>query len=577
MKFNQNKNIENQGDDRRGFIKKSLLAGLAAVLAPQATLLGQGNTEKSESSLEETELGDAGAGTVTMLITSDIHAQLHTHDEFFWENNQAVYKKRGGMAVLKTMIDTLKKKNPNTIVYDGGDYFHGHAVASLTEGEAMIPIFNELGYDLMLPGNWEVVYKKKKMLFDMGHANAAKICANMWHKTSDENNGELVYPPYWIKYIGGVKIGVIGYTDHLIPKRQSPAYSEGLSFEHPEINLAKYVKLLREVEGCAAVLVATHIGLAQQMGLANNPAAEGVDLIVGADTHERVREPIQGKYTKVIECGAFGSFLGKLDLKFEKGKLVGMDYQLLDVDPVKYKPNKGMQALVDAACKPFDADLKTVIGTSKTPLVRYFVMETPMDNLITDALMWKFKTDLVMSNGFRFCQPLALDPKTGLATITKEFLWNMLPVNSEIKTGIVTGQQVWDWLEKELQNAFAKIPSKRFGGWFVRFKGMQVNFTIANDFGKRLNWVKVAGQPIDLNKEYSVLACEREGDPDDTLCRIEKVKNPKKQNALTLHDVLTEYLKNNSPVAPTIEGRATATDEPQTLLTQLRGTTYDFR
>jgi 2',3'-cyclic-nucleotide 2'-phosphodiesterase (5'-nucleotidase family) len=191
----------------------------------------------------------------------------------------------------------------------------------------------------MLPGNWEVVYKKKKMLYDLGHVNAAKICANMWHKTTDADNGELVYPPYWIKYIGGIKIGVIGYTDHLIPKRQSPAYSEGLRFDHAEVNIAKYVKLLRETEGCVVVIVATHMGLAQQVGLANNPASEGVDIIMGADTHERVRVPIQGKYTKVIECGAFGSFLGKLDLTIENGKLINTNYQLLDVDPALLKLN----------------------------------------------------------------------------------------------------------------------------------------------------------------------------------------------------------------------------------------------
>ena len=428
----------------------------------------------------------------------------------------------------------------------------------------------------MLPGNWEVVYKKKKMLYDMGHANAAKICANMWHKTNDADNGELVYQPYWIKYIASVKVGVIGYTDHLIPKRQSPAYSEGLRFDHAEVNLAKYVKLLREVEGCAVVLVATHMGLAQQVGLSNNPAAEGVDVIMGADTHERVRVPIQGKYAKVIECGAFGSFLGKLDLVIDSGKLIDIKYELLDVDPVKYPADKNMQAMIDKAYEPFKKELQTVIGTSTTPLVRYFVMETPMDNLITDAIKWKFKPDIALSNGFRFCQPLAVDSKTGLATITKEFLWNMLPVNSEAKTGVVTGKQVWDWLEKELQNAFAKDPSKRFGGWFVRYNGMEVNFTIGNEFGKRLNSVKVGGEPIDLTKEYSIVACEREGDPDDTLCRIEHIKNPKK-SVLLMHDVIIEYLKEHSPVAPKVEGRATATDEPQTLLTQLKGTTYEFR
>lgn len=573
MKKESHNTISN---NRRDFLKKSATVGLASVLAPIANAADK-TTEFFDTDLTSVP-PDAknNQQAISILITTDIHSQLNTHDEFFWENGKAVYKKRGGMAVLKTMIDSYRKKNPNTILYDGGDYFHGHAIASLTEGEALIPIFNKLNYDLMLPGNWEVVYKKKKMLFDMGHANAAKICANMYHNTNDENNGELVYQPYWIKYIGGVKIGVIGYTDHLIPKRQSPAYSEGLKFEHADKNVAKYVKLLREVEGCAVVLIATHMGLAQQVGLANNPVCEGVDMILGADTHERVRVPIQAKHTKVIECGAFGSFLGKLDLIIENGKLVNTHYELLDVDPSKYPADKEMQALVNKTYEPFKKELDTVIGTSTTPLVRYFVLETPMDNLITDAIKWKFKPDIALSNGFRFCQPLAVDPKTGVATITKEFLWNMLPVNSEAKTGIVTGKQIMEWLEKELQNAFAKDPSKRFGGWFVRYNGMEVNFTIGNEFGKRVNSVKVGGEALIMDKEYTIVACEREGDPDDTLCRIEHVKNPKKTPYL-LHDVIIEYLKQYSPVSPKLEGRAVATDEPPTLLTQLKGTTYEFR
>lgn len=573
------KNNEKKENNRRDFLKKTTLVGLGSMLLPVSDLVAENSNGFNQTENKDARIADGvnGDNEITILITTDIHAQLFTHDEFFWENNQAVYKKRGGMAVLKTMIETFRKKNPErTILYDGGDYFHGHAVASLTEGEALIPVFNKLGYDLMLPGNWEVVYKKKKMLYDMGHANASKICANMWHKCNDPYNGELVYPPYWVKYIAGVKIGFIGYTDHLIPKRQSPAYSEGLRFEHAENNLAKYVQLLREVEGCAVVIVATHMGLAQQVGLANNPASDGVDIIMGADTHERVRVPIQGKYAKVIECGAFGSFLGKLDLIINEGKLSDMHYELLDVDPVKYPADKEMQAMVNKIYEPYKAELQTVIGTSKTPLVRYFVMETPMDNLITDAIKWKFKPDVALSNGFRFCQPLAVDPKTGVATITKEFLWNMLPVNSEAKTGIVTGNQIMEWLEKELQNAFAKDPSKRFGGWFVRYNGMEVNFTIGNEFGKRVNSVKVAGKPLELAKEYSIVACEREGDPDDTLCRMEHVKEPKRLT-LNMHDVIIEYLKVHSPVSPKIEGRATATDEPQTLLTQLKGTTYEFR
>ena len=310
------------------------------------------------------------------------------------------------------MINHLRKQNPaNTLLIDGGDYFHGSGVASLSEGEALIPLLNDFQYDLLVPGNWEVVYKKKKMLYDMGHANAAKICANMWHHTSDADNGELIYPPYWIKFIANAKVGFIGYTDHLIPKRQSPAYSEGIRFEHAEFNVAKYIRYLKEVEGCGIIFIVTHMGLAQQVGLADNPLLSGADFILGADTHERVRVPIAGKYCKVVECGAFGSFIGKLDIEVKDGKLGSYRYQLLDVDPARYPADKTLQSKIDKAYAPYKKELSRVLGTTRTPLVRYFVIETPMDNLLTDAIYWKFKPDIALSNGFRFCQPLAIDPK----------------------------------------------------------------------------------------------------------------------------------------------------------------------
>ncbi len=563
-------------NNRRNFIKNAAVLGMGvpAAIGPVSAAFA------SDTSAEHT---NANAGTskqapnqFSIFITTDLHAQIHTHDEFFWENEKPVYKKRGGLAVLKTMIDALRAQHPQNILYDGGDYFHGHGVASMSEGEALIPLMNAFNYDLILPGNWEVVYKKKKMLYDMGHSNAAKICANMWHKTKDADNGTLIYPPYWVKYIAGAKVGFIGFTDHLVPKRQSPAYSEGIGFTHATDNVAKYIKYLKEVEGCGIIFIVTHMGLAQQVGLANDPRVAGADFILGADTHERVRVPIQGKYTKVVECGAFGSFLGKLDITVKEGKIDTYQYELLDVDPVKYPANKNVLALVQKAAAPYQDALQKVIGYTSTPLVRYFVLETPMDNLITDAVMWKFKPDIALSNGFRFCQPLAVPRGAQKVAITNEFLWNMLPVDSTAKKGEVTGQQILEWLEKELENAFAPDPSKRFGGWFVRFAGMEVNCTIGKPKGQRVNTVKIKGQPLDKNKMYTIVACEREGDPNDTLCRIEKVSNPvATQNSL--HDVITEYLAATPLVAPKLEGRTIATDKPATLLTQLEGTTYNFR
>ena len=459
-------------------------------------------------------------------------------------------------------------------------------MAAKSEGRAIVPLMNAVGYDLILPGNWEVVYGKETMLKDLGGYRAAKICANMYHEkladfcggSVDPNAdlaGEMIFQPYWTRNIAGIKIGFIGYNDPLTPKRQSPAYSCGIKFTKPETNVAKYIRILRDYEQCAMVFLVTHMGLAQQVDLANKPEVEGADLILGADTHERVREPIEGKYSKVTEPGAFGSFVARLDVVVEDGQVKDSHYELLDVDPEKYPADKRMLALVEEVSEPYKEELTKVVGSTKNTLVRYYVIENPMDNLITDAIMWKLKPDVAISNGFRFCPPIVADGKTP-TPITNDHLWSMIPVDSDAKFGDATGQQLWDWLEKELHNVFAKDPAKRFGGWVVRFKGMTANFTMHNEMGKRVNWIKVGKKPIDLQKSYLIAACEREGDPDDTLCRLEKVKNPRLANA-TMHNILREYFAEFSPVAPKVEGRITATDAPQTLLSQLEGYDYEFR
>jgi sulfur-oxidizing protein SoxB len=123
---------------------------------------------------------------------------------------------------------------------------------------------------------------------------------------------------------------------------------------------------------------------------------------------------------------------------------------------------------------------------------------------------------------------------------------------------------------------FAKDASKRFGGWVIKFKGMTVTFKAFEEMGKRVQEVKVAGQPLDLSKVYSICACERDGDPADMLCRIKGVANAK-NTTYTLHSVMRNYLTKNSPVSPVPPLSAKVLDAPQTLLTQVYGVDYEFR
>lgn len=566
------KNLIPADVSRKDFLKKIGAATIGLGLAPLSSFALTDDKDKSNEILISKAVKSGKAQHITLLHTSDIHGQINVHDEFFWENDKAVFKKRGGFAHLKTMISELRKQNPNTLLLDGGDCFQGSGIASLTEGRGLIPLMNNLNYDLVLPGNWEVVYGKKMLIKDLGAYNAKKLCANMYH---DETAGDLLFPPYQIFYMGGIKIGFIGYNDPLTPLRQAPDYSKGIKFTEPEKNIAKYIRILRENENCKMVFVMSHMGLAQQLNLASQSYCEGVDYILGADTHERIREPLKGKYAKVTEPGAFASFIGKLDLVFEDGKIKEESYELLEVDPEKYAADEEMKQLIAEVYKPHEKELNRIVGKTKVPLMRYYVIETPMDNLITEALMWKFKADVTIANGFRFCPPL-VPGSDGYANITSDFLYSMVPGDNNTLMADVTGKQIWDWLEKELENVFAKDPTKRFGGWLVRFQGMKINFTIGKDAGKRLNSILVKDKPIDLNKVYKVVSCEREGDPESLLCRIKDVKNNRKLGFL-IHAVLEEYLIKNSPVKPKLEGRAVATDALPTLLTQVDGVNYQFR
>jgi len=570
-------NTSENENSRRNFIKSLGKLGFGASLLTTAPSVLTAHEFDEDTNTQTSSTQNEKPVVLNILQTTDVHCQVHPHDELFWENNQAVFRKTGGYAHLASYLKNERKKNPNTFLIDTGDMFQGSELSVKTTGKAIAPILNALNYDLYLPGNWEVIYYKKNMQTLLGSLHGPKVCANMYHDLGDGKKGELIFHPYKIWHVAGVKIGFIGYTDPLVPIRQSPNYSKGIIYTKPEENLAHYIDVLRNDEQCAYVILLSHLGLSQQIALANSPECKGVDMIFGGDTHERVRKPIVCKYAKVVEPGAFGSFVGKLQLTVQNGKVIKEDYVLDEVDPIKFKADKDLEAIIKANEQPFKEDIYKVVGYSTLPLYRYFVIENTIDTMILNALKWRLpETDVLLSNGFRFCPPRTTPDHTGNIPITNGFIFDMLPVDSTVRTGEVTGKQIFDWLEKELNNVFAKDASKRFGGWVIKFQGMTVTFKAYEEMGKRVQEVKVANQPLDLSKTYSIAACERDGDPSDMLCRMKNVANAK-NTPYTLHTTMTEYLKNNSPVTPTPPQNAKVLDAPQTLLTQVFGVDYEFR
>ena len=562
-------------NNRRSFLKKIGAAGTVAGVSSLTPLLA--NALPSEMTNSNTAFEKDKTYTLDILQTTDVHCQVHPHDELFWENDKAVFRRTGGYPQMATYFKKARKSNSDTFIIDTGDMFQGSELSVKTTGKALVPVLNQLGYDLYLPGNWEVIYGKRNMQTLLGALDAPKVCANMYHDLGDGKRGELIFLPYYIWNVRGVKIGFLGYTDPLVPIRQSPNYSKGILYTPAEENLAHYVSVLKEDERCDYVIVIAHLGLSQQIYLANLPQCEGVDYILGGDTHERVREPIQCKYAKVAEPGAFGSFVGSLKLTVVNGKITKDTYELVEVRADDLKADKEMTSLIESNEDPFDEEINKVVGYSTIPLYRYFVIENTIDTLILDALAWRVpEVDVVLSNGFRFCPPKSTPDQTGKIPITEGFIFDMLPVDSYVRKAKATGTQIKEWLEKELNNVFAKNAAERFGGWVVKFKGMEITFNAFGEKGKRVQSVMIGDLPLDPERLYTISACERDGDPADMLCRIKGVKDAV-NTPFTLHEVMRSYLKANSPVTPTPPMAAKILDGPQSLLTQVTGVNYSFR
>lgn len=528
---------------------------------------------KNANSVNSSQMG-ASQDTlkITILQTADIHGQLDPHPELFWENDEIVFKERGGLANIKTLFDIEKKKNPgNVIIVDGGDLIQGSGYVAHSEGEVMVDVIRNMGYDVLIPGNWEVIYGKEKMLDIYERFETPTIVQNMFHEKTNEN----LYPSYLVKEINGVRLGFVGINDPDVPVRQNPIFSKGINFTQVDDTVKELIDKIKNDEQIEVMFLITHIGIYKQVELANSEISENVDYILGNDTHERVREMIQGKYAKVTEPGAFGSFVGKLNLYFVDNKLVKDDYELMDVDPKVYAADPEIQSIIDRNKSPYKDNLETVVGYTNVPMYRYLTVENPTDNLVTDAARWKTGADIAISNGFRFGNPIV--PEHGKpAPITRANLWNLLPVNEPVKTGKATGKQIKMWLEKEMHNAFAQNATERFGGWLVRFSGMKVEFSSQNDRNQRIKSIEVNGEPLDEDRYYTISACERPGDPEDVLCRMPGAIDVETKD-YTIHEVVEEYLSLHSPITPKLDKRAYCDYLGEKSFSTVPGTDYIFR
>jgi 2',3'-cyclic-nucleotide 2'-phosphodiesterase (5'-nucleotidase family) len=495
----------------------------------------------------------SGAKQLTLLHLTDTHAQLETHPEYL-PGKQPDIRPMGGFARLKSAIDRARADAAGpSFLLDGGDEFQGSGAAAWSQGGVMLDPLNALGLDAFVPGNWEPVYGPERMMELMRKLDTAVIAYNF--HTSD--TGERLFKPAITVERDGVRVTFVGMTDVTTTLRQPPAQVKGLDSTRID-GLRDFVKQLRATERPDLVVGISHMGLTVTRQLAREIPA--FDVILSGHTHERTEKAILEGNVIVVEAGSMGSFLGRLDLTLKPGGGVAShEFRLVHITAEAYPEDARVKKLVDDALRPHRERLNEVACHTRTPIQRYDVLETSADDLIAEVVRDAGGADMGFTNGFRFGLPIPAGP------VTVGDLWNLLPLDARMKVGTVTGSQLRDYLENELELVYSKNPWKLSGGWGPRSAGMSMRYAAKAPPGKRLISVKVNGREVTDDARFTFAGCERDGEPLDVICRLRGTHDAKVLPD-TIHAALLKYFKAHPVVAPKRDGRAVAVDLPREIL-----------
>jgi len=255
---------------------------------------------------------------ITILHTNDIHSQIEP-----LPRNHFKYPGLGGFARRATLVDDIRKKNPNTLLLDAGDIFQGSPYYNYFGGELEFKLMSMLGYDLATLGNHDFDNGINGFLSQLPNANFDFVSAN-YIFSNTVLDGKV--KPYKIFIKDGIKIGIFGLgvaLEGLVNKR---LYKETKYLNPVEIT-QDVTRELKEEQQCDLVICLSHIGYHYKnnpnkvcdLQLARN--TKNIDLIIGGHTHTLLPKPTieknsSGGNVLINQCGKSGVYMGQVDFYF---------------------------------------------------------------------------------------------------------------------------------------------------------------------------------------------------------------------------------------------------------------------
>jgi 5'-nucleotidase len=257
---------------------------------------------------------------ITILHTNDVHSHIEP-----FSKDHSEFPNRGGFERRSTILNSIRSKNPNTLLLDAGDIFQGTPYFNFYNGELEFKLMSLLKYDAVTIGNHDFDNGITGLNEQMPNASFDFLISNYDFKNTVLDGKTSDYKIYTKS---GIKIGVFGLGIELEGLVTKELYRETKYLD--PIHIAQDVaKKLKNEEKCDLIICLSHLGYKYD-NLPNRVCdynlakkTKDIDLIIGGHTHTFMNEPIIlknqiSKDVLVNQVGCFGLFLGQIDFYFDQ-------------------------------------------------------------------------------------------------------------------------------------------------------------------------------------------------------------------------------------------------------------------
>lgn len=391
-------------------------------------------------------------GKTVILHSNDVHGAIDLY---------------AAMASLKA---DYAAQGAEVILADAGDYSQGTVYVSVNKGADAVTMMNATGYDVATIGNHEFDYGYAQLAENMKAAKFKVLCADVLGA-----DGKPIFDANTIIEKGGVKIGFFGLETPEAQTKANPKLIEGLQFLAGKDGKELYACAAAQVadlkaKGADLVVCLAHLGVDESSepytsyDLAKN--VEGIDFIIDGHSHTVMTAGPNGE--AIQSTGTAFANIGVITIDNATKKIVGNELKTIwhteknadgkSVTVVDYKTrDEKVAAAAKAIIDPIDKAYGEKFAVSEVELNGAKApngnrdSETNLGDLITDAMLWKIRTQATISvpaeNVVAITNGGGIRATVKAGDVTKKDINTVLPFGNTLAVVYVTGAELLEALE----------------------------------------------------------------------------------------------------------------------------------